>query len=165
MTMLSSTRTTAPDAPEALPAVPTQPAFVRPNPEVPARPARARRRQFTAAYKLRILHEANHTAIGHLGALLRREGLYSSHLTNWQRQRARGELAALTPQRRGRPVTPSGERELAQLREENVRLARKLAAAETVIAVQKKVASLLGLLPLDPAEPPEPLAVAEGRPS
>jgi len=141
--MLSSTVTTAPSA---VPAAPTQPAFVHPNPEVPAIPARARRRQFTAAYKLRILHEADHTAIGHLGALLRREGLYSSHLTNWRHQRAQGALAALAPQRRGRPATPSGERELAQLREENARLARKLVAAETVIEVQKNVRARRHLL-------------------
>jgi len=137
------------------PSVAHQPSLARPNPEVAALPARARRRQFTVAYKLHILHEANHTAIGQLGALLRREGLYSSHLSNWRRQRADGTLAALAPPRRGRPATPAAERELAQLREENARLARKLAAAETVIEVQKKLASLLGLTPLDPPVPPE----------
>jgi transposase-like protein len=124
---------------------------------VSALPARARRRQFTVAYKLRILHEADHCAIGALSALLRREGLYSSHLANWRQQRVAGTLAALAPQRRGRPATSTTERELARLREENARLARKLAAAETVIEVQKKVATLLGLtLPEPPAalEPP-----------
>ncbi len=109
-------------------------------------PARARRRQFTAAYKLRIVDEANQTAIGQLGALLRREGLYSSHLANWRRQRAEGSLAALAPHRRGRPVATESDRELAQLRVENARLTHKLAAAEIVIAVQKKVATLLGLI-------------------
>lgn len=136
----------------------TQPAH--PDPEVPALPARARRRQFTVAYKLRILHEADHCAIGQLGALLRREGLYSSHLSNWRQQRAAGTLAALAPQRRGRPATAPEARELAQLREENARLTRKLAAAETVIDVQKKVATLLGLTPLDPSEP---LSADDGR--
>ena len=134
----------------------------RPNPEVSALPARARRRQVTVAYKLRIRHEADHCAIGQLGALLRREGLYSSHLSNWRQQRAAGTLAALSPQRRGRPATSATEREVARLREENVRLTRKLAAAETVIDVQKKVATLLGLtLP----EPPQPPDATDGRKS
>ena len=145
--------------PATLPAPrPTRPE--RPNPEVAALPARARRRQFTAAYKLRILREADHCAVGQLGALLRREGLYSSHLSNWRQQRAAGSLAALAPRRRGRPATSATERELARLREENARLTRKLAAAETVIDVQKKVATLLGLtLP----EPPAPPGGSDGR--
>ena len=71
-----------------------------PDPEVPER---ARRRQFSASYKLQVLREADacspHT--GALGALLRREGLYSSHLTTWRRQRERGQLEALQPRRRG----------------------------------------------------------------
>ena len=118
----------------------------RPDPEVVARPAQARRRQFTVAYKLRILEEATHTAIGQLGALLRREGLYSSHLSNWRRQRVEGTLTALAPQRRGRPPTPAAEREVAQLRVENARLARKLATAELVIEVQKNVRARRHLL-------------------
>src|SRR5437867_1286327 len=117
----------------------------RPDPEVIARSAQARRRHFTVAYKLRILDEAAHTAIGQLGALLRREGLYSSHLANWRRERARGTLTALASPRRGRPAIPAAEREVRQLRVENAGLARKLAAAELVIEVQKKVAALLGL--------------------
>lgn len=148
------------NAPAVLPATLPTPSLAppeRPNPEVSTLPPRARRRQFTVAYKLRILQEADHTALGELGALLRREGLYSSHLSNWRQQRAAGTLAALAAQRRGRPATSSTERELARLREENARLTRKLAAAETVIDVQKKVATLLGLtLPEPPAaaEPP-----------
>ena len=130
------------------------PRVTRPDPEVVAIPGRARRRQFTAAYKLRILEEANHTPFGQVGALLRREGLYSSHLVNWQRQRAQGTLAALAPQRRGRPARSAEARELAQVRAENARLARKLAAAELVIEVQKKLSALLGLtLPNVPAFP------------
>jgi transposase len=159
--MLTST------APAVLPAAPAlspaRPAPGRPDPEVPASPARARRRQFTVAYKLRILQEADHCAVGQLGALLRREGLYSSHLTNWRRQRADGALGALAPRRRGRPATSSTERELARLREENARLARKLAAAETVIDVQKKVALLLGLPPLDPPDAPDAPGGPDGR--
>jgi transposase-like protein len=139
----------------------------RPDPEVVARPAQARRRQFTVAYKLRILDEAAHTAIGQLGALLRREGLYSSHLSNWRRQRVEGTLTALAPQRRGRPATPAAEREVAQLRVENARLTRKLAAAELVIEVQKKVAALLGAVGPDAAysvgETPSPPESAARR--
>ena len=85
------------------------------------------------AYKLRILDEAAHTAIGQLGGLLRREGLYSSHLANWRRQRVQGTLTTLAPQRRGRPVTPAAEREVAQLRVENARLARKMAAIALIL--------------------------------
>ena len=107
------------NAPLATSAITHQTGFTRPDPEVtvlPSLPARARRRHFTAADKLRVLQEADHSAIGQLSALLRREGLYSSHLANWRRQRARGTLNALVPQRRERPVTPAAEREVAQLR-------------------------------------------------
>jgi transposase len=117
--------------------------IVPPDPEVPER---AQRRQFTAAYKLRILAEADGcSASGQIGALLRREGLYSSHLTEWRRHRAQGTLAALTPQRRGRPAPAAGVVELAHLRQENERLTRQLAAAEAIIEIQKKVSALLGL--------------------
>jgi transposase-like protein len=113
-----------------------------PDPEVPER---ARRRQFTAAYKLRILEEADAcAAAGQVGALLRREGLYSSHLVDWRRQRAAGTLAALAPRRRGRPATPASA-ELIRLRQENERLTRQLTAAEAIIDIQKKVSTLLGL--------------------
>src|SRR6266571_6211371 len=88
-----------------------------PDPEVVER---ARRRQFTASYKLRILEEADQCAVpGQLGQLLRREGLYSSHLAEWRRHRAQGTLAALGPQRRGRPPTSAAVLELARLRQEN----------------------------------------------
>jgi transposase len=118
----------------------------RPVPPDPEVVARARRRQFTAAYKLRILAEADScSASGQIGALLRREGLYSSHLTEWRRQRTQGTLAALAPQRRGRPVTAAAEVELTCLRQENERLTRQLAAAEAIIEIQKKVSALLGL--------------------
>jgi len=113
-----------------------------PNPEVVEH---ARRRQFTAAYKVGILREADACEPGQLGALLRREGLYSSHLTHWRQQRDYGLLAALAPQRRGRPSRAIGEQELARLRQENERLTQKLAAAEAVIDIQKKVSALLGL--------------------
>jgi transposase-like protein len=113
-----------------------------PDPEVIAH---AGRRQFTAAYKVRILREADACEPGQIGALLRREGLYSSHLTHWRQQRDRGLLAALAPHRRGRPARAASEQELARLRQENERLTQKLAAAETVIDIQKKVSALLGL--------------------
>jgi transposase len=126
-------------------AVPTAsgPRPVPPDPEVVER---AHRRQFTAAYKLRILAEADGCSVsGQIGALLRREGLYSSHLTEWRRHRAQGTLAALAPQRRGRPPTSAAVVELAHVRQENERLTRQLAAAEAIIEIQKKVSALLGL--------------------
>lgn len=113
-----------------------------PNPEVAER---VRRRQFTAAYKVRILREADTCEPRQLGALLRREGLYSSHLTHWRQQRDQGLLAVFAPQRRGRPARAASEQELARLRQENERLTQRLAAAEAVIDIQKKVSALLGL--------------------
>ena len=120
-----------------------------PDPEVPARHAK---RRFTTAYKLDILRRADacHRS-GELGALLRKEGLYSSHLVTWRRQRERG----LTPKKRGRkpmstdPRMKTLEREKTALATENRRLERRLQRAETIIAFQKKVASLLGI-PLNP---------------
>jgi transposase len=113
------------------------------DPEVIERP---HRRQFTAGYKLQILQEADACdAPGQLGALLRREGLYSSHLRDWRRQRTQGTLNALAPRRRGRPPTPTHEVELARLRHENDRLSRQLAAAEAIVEIQKKVSALLAL--------------------
>ena len=119
----------------------------RPDPEVPERLERARRRQFTVGYKLRILSEADAArTTGEIGALLRREGLYSSHLAAWRRQREEGILNAQSPRRRGRPTSSPEQRELARLRQENERLSQRLVAAEAVIDVQKKVAVLLGLV-------------------
>ena len=111
-----------------------------PDPEVPERLERARRRQFTVGYKLRILSEADAArTTGEIGALLRREGLYSSHLAAWRRQREEGILNALSPRRRGRPTSSPEQRELARLRQENERLSQRLVAAEAVIEVQKKL--------------------------
>lgn len=116
-----------------------------PDPEVPDRP---RRRQYTAEYKLRVLRELDAcTEPGEHGAVLRREGLYSSHITNWRRQRAAGELQALAPRKRGRPrkernpLEPENER----LRRENLRLQEELRKAHLIIDVQKKVSQLLGV--------------------
>ena len=114
-----------------------------PDPEVPPK---ARRRTFTAKYKLKILAEADECSKpGEIGALLRREGLYSSHLTKWRRLREEGALAGLTPKKRGRkprPVDPQARR-VAELERENARLQRKLEQAETIIEVQKKLSRLL----------------------
>lgn len=110
---------------------------------------KATRRQFSAAEKLRILQEADTcTQPGQIGALLRREGLYSSQLANWRRLRARGQLQALTPQQRGpKAVADPLAEELAALRRENARLQAQLTRAETIIDVQKKLSQLLGLPP------------------
>ena len=119
-----------------------------PDPEVPAQ---AKRRRFTAADKVRILAEADAcSARGAVGALLRREGLYSSQLTDWRRQRAAGSLAALAPHRRGRPGAHPLEQEVQRLQRENARLAQRLAQAEAVLEVQKKLSELMGIpLPSD----------------
>ncbi len=114
-----------------------------PDPEVPAK---ARRRRFTAQYKLDILEEVDRcTQPGEIGAVLRREGLYSSHLSKWRQQRDAGALAGLTPKKRGRkprPVDPQAQR-VAALERENARLRDKLEKAETIIEVQKKLSQLL----------------------
>jgi len=115
---------------------------------------KASRRQFSAAEKLRILQEADAcTQPGQIGALLRREGLYSSQLATWRRLRARGQLQALTPQQRGpKAVAEPLADELASLRRENARLQTQLTRAETIIDVQKKLSLLLGL-PVTPELP------------
>ena len=112
-----------------------------PDPEVPEQ---AQRRRFTAAYKARILAAADACSEpGQIGALLRREGLYSSHLSTWRRQRQAGTLAALAPQRRGRQGAQPLEQAVQRLKRENARLAQRLAQAEAVIEVQKKLSALL----------------------
>jgi transposase-like protein len=119
-----------------------------PDPEVVVK---AQRRQFSAAYKRRILQEADAcTQHGEVGALLRREGLYSSHLNTWRHQRARGELQGLAPAKRGRKADPQAA-EHVRLLHETERLKAQLARAELIIEVQKKVSQLLGLpeIPLD----------------
>jgi len=114
-----------------------------PDPEVVPK---AKRRQFSAKYKLCILEEADRcTKRGQIGALLRREGLYSSHLSKWRQQRARGQLRGLAPKKRGRKGQDPSLAELVRLQRENERLRAQLAQAEIIIDVQKKVAQLLGL--------------------
>src|SRR5215211_4269652 len=112
-----------------------------PNTEVLAK---ARRKRFTAAEKLRILREVDACqGSGEIGALLRREGIYSSYLTTWRRQREAGELDGLAPQKRGPKLNPQAM-ELAKLRRENERLQERLHQAELIINVQKKVAQMFG---------------------
>jgi len=114
-----------------------------PDPEVVPK---AKRRKFSAEYKRRILEETdNLTKPGQTGALLRREGLYSSHLSTWRRQREQGLLEALSSKKRGRKRKDELEREVARLRRENERLQASLEQAETIIDVQKKLSRLLGL--------------------
>jgi len=113
--------------------------------EVPEKPVR---RRFDAASKLRILDEADRcTQFGQRGQLLRREGLYSSHLSTWRQQRAQGILSGLTPKRRGRKAKPNSPlaKENEPLRREKQQLAERLRQAELIIDVQKKVSEMLGI--------------------
>jgi transposase-like protein len=116
-----------------------------PDPEVPEKKPR---RKFTAKYKLRILEEVDKcNQPGQIGALLRREGLYSSSLTLWRKQRAQGLLDALSPQKRGRKAKPRNPlaTKVARLERDNERLKKKLKQAETIIEVQKKISEILGI--------------------
>jgi transposase len=115
---------------------------VPPDSEVPARPAR---RRFTTAYKLAVLRRADAcTRHGELGALLRKEGLYSSHVITWRQQREAG----LAPKKRGRKRT-AVDPQLKKLEQENRRLTSRLQKAEALLAFQKKVSELLQI-PLKP---------------
>ena len=116
-----------------------------PDPEVS--PIKVRRK-FTAKYKLQILQEAAQcTKQGNIGALLRREGLYSSHLTNWRRQRREGIIKAVQPKKRGRKkktIHPL-EAQFARLQRENQMLKQNLKKAQAIIEVQKKISEILGI--------------------
>jgi transposase len=106
-----------------------------------------RRRTYTAEYKRRILREADAcTTPGAVGALLRREGLYSSHLVVWRRARARGELAALAAKRRGRKPTPVDprDRKIAELERQLATMTGRAERAEALVEAQKNLAALLG---------------------
>jgi len=121
-----------------------------PNPEVSAG---AKRRRFAASYKARIVQEAERcTQAGAIGALLRREGLYSSQLSRWRELYRAGALDGLRDDKRGRKKTRHPlEDEVERLRKHNERLARRVEQAETIIEIQKKVAAMLGL-PLNSVE-------------
>jgi transposase len=122
-----------------------------PKTEVVSKP---RRKQFSVAERQRILREADACqGSGEIGAFLRREGIYSSYLTTWRKQKERGELDGLSPQKRG-PKTDPQAIELAKLRRENERLQKKLQQAELIIDIQKKVSQILGI-PLAELPPEE----------
>jgi len=130
-------------------------------------PRKSSRRRFTAEYKLRILHEADQCAKpGELGALLRREGLYSSHLCAWRRQREAGARAALAPKKRGRK--PARRRSLARenqlLQRETRHLRARLRQAEMMIAMQARVSDILGIPQATPDAPPAQRVSTETAP-
>ena len=123
----------------------TEEKLITPSAEVLEKPER---RRFAAEYKLRILVETDRcTEMGQVGKLLRREGLYSSLLSTWRKQREEGVLAGLTPKRRGRKAKPKNPlaEDMARLQRENGRLKTKLRQAELVIDVQKKVSEMLDI--------------------
>ena len=124
-----------------------------PDPEVPAR---AKPRTYSARYKARILAEYESLDKAGKGALLRREGLYTSLISAWREQRDKGALQALAAPA-GRPAADPAERDNARLRRENERLAAELATARKVIEVQGKLSALLGQLATDsPSSGSEP---------
>ena len=131
-----------------IPGRPPSPVESKVSPKV----ERPERRTFTADYKRRILKEADEGPVGSTGALLRREGLYSSHLTTWREQRTRGELAGVAAVKRGPKPDPYAA-ERAALQGEIAQLKADLEQARLIIDVQKKVSQLLGLLPLYNATP------------
>ena len=116
-----------------------------PNPEVEERP---KRRQYSAEYKLRVLREVESAPEGGIGAVLRREGLYSSHINTWRRQREDGQLEGLTPKKRGPKTKRRNDpvaKENAKLRRETARLKQRLEQAEKIIEIQKKVSEIMGI--------------------
>jgi transposase len=129
-------------------------------------PERPKRRAFTAEYKLRIVREADAAlasgVAGAIGELLRKEGLYSSHLTAWRREREAGELSGLAPKQRGRKVekNPLAD-EVVRLQRELERTKKELEKANTIIDVQRKVAALLGETLPEPTE--EDIVLGRGR--
>jgi len=122
------------------------------EPAEPEVSERARRRVFSAQYKLRILAEYERRDRDGRSALLRREGLYTSSISEWRRQREEGALEALGGTR-GRPPLDQRERELTRLRQDNARLQSDLAKAHRVIDVQRKLSALLEQLATGSAEP------------
>jgi transposase-like protein len=141
----------------------TAPVTRHPDPEVPERPRPPR--TYPAAYKLRILAEYEQLDKAGKGALLRREGLYTSLISEWRKQRDKGALAALgQAKRRGRPPVDPVARENARLRRDNARLRDQLARQAKVIEVQGELSALLGKLATSsdegPSEPAGPSATS-----
>jgi transposase-like protein len=139
------------------------------DPERATSPERPKRRTFAAEYKLRVVREADAALAsgveGAVGELLRREGLYSSHLTTWRRERDEGQLAGLTPKKRGRkPQQNPLAEEYARLQREHEKLKHELFKANAVIDVQRKVAALLGEALPAPTEEDFAQAPARFRP-
>ncbi len=122
-----------------------------PDTEVPERPVR---RRFSAEYKLAILAQIDAAEPGGIGAILRREGLYSSHLVDWRRARDRGALEALA-RPSGRPRPNPLAKEVDRLTRQNTRLEQRLATAERIIEIQSKVSALLGIPPIREREDDE----------
>ncbi len=119
--------------------------LIRPDPEVSEKRLR---RRFTAQYKLRILEEADGCdKVGQIGVLLRREGLYSSNLSSWRKQRQKGLLQAMSPQKRGRKQKEKNplSQQVACLEKEKRLLKEKLTKAEAIIDIQKKISDILGI--------------------
>lgn len=136
-------------------AVPSVLTLTPPDPEVSAKPVR---RRFSANYKSRILNLADScVALGSVGALLRREGLSSSMLSQWRNQRQQGGLSALKPKTRGPKSVVQNplNAEVNRLRKENQRLDKRLKQAELIIDIQKKVSEILGIPLNAPAESEE----------
>lgn len=130
--------------------------------DAPADPevsAKAERRKFSAAYKRSILAEADRGGPGAVAGILRREGLYSSHLTTWRKQRESGEIAGLEPRKRGKKAALKNPLagEVRHLERENRRLQKRLRQAEIIIDVQKKLCDVLGLTvpPIEQSEDEE----------
>ena len=122
-----------------------------PSAAVPEKP---KRRNFTPEYKVRIVEEAEAcTKLGEIGALLRREGLYSSHLTEWRREYRSGAVARLAGRHRGPQGQEALVREKAALEQQVARLEHRLWQAEKIIEVQKKVSELLGIPLTEESEP------------
>jgi transposase len=125
-------------------------AFMPATAAAPADPevsAKAERRKFSAAYKRSILAEVDRGGPGAVAGILRREGLYSSHLTTWRKQRESGEIAGLEPRKRGKKAAPKNPLagEVRRLERENRHLQKRIRQAEIIIDVQKKLCDVLGL--------------------
>ena len=118
----------------------------RPDPEV--KPKKATRRKMSAKYKQSVLEKTDAMLPGEVGAFLRREGLYSSHLSTWRKQRAAGQLAGLEPKTRGAKPQTAEARRVKELEADVARLQSRLETAELVISVQKKLCELFGVDPM-----------------